>query len=759
MTTDTTRYSTQSVLRDLLAGLIVFLVALPLCLGIALASGAPLFSGLIAGIIGGVVVGILSGSHTSVTGPAAGLTAIVAGKIANLGSFEAFLLAVVIGGLLQIGLGVFKAGALSAFFPFSVIKGLLAAIGIILILKQIPHLLGHEKDPQGELSFVQPDHGNTFSELLNLFQVEIHQGAVVIGILSLGLLMLWDKLPPLRKSLVPAPLIVVLLGIGLGQLFSRFGAAWVIESSHMVQVPVANSVNEFLGFLKFPDFSQILNPAVYIAGITIAVVASLETLLNLDAIDKLDRKQRLSPPSRELWAQGIGNVAAGLIGGLPMTSVVIRGSVNINAGAESKISAIFHGALLLICVVALPNYLNTIPLSCLAAILLLTGYKLASPKLFKQMGSEGKYQFIPFMVTLVAIVFTDLLIGILIGLAISVIFILNSNLRRPIRRIREQHLGGEVLHIELANQVSFLNRAALESALREAPRGTRVLIDARRTDYIDPDILSLIREFKNVTAPVYNVQVGLRGFREKYLLQDSVETVDFAPQELRDQLTPAQVLDVLIAGNRRYAEGHPLDRDLRRQADSNGEAPQPMAAVFTGIDSRTPIELIFDLGMGDAYVVRIPGNVPGPRAVGGLEFACLDGVKLILVMGHTGSRLVKTAIERLLAMNRFDELSDCNNLEPVLSEIAVSVDPDCLRIYAHLPETEKQEMIDQVARRHVLRSAMQVEELSPSIRRLVAEGKVGVAAALYDVKTGLIEILSGREDIGGSLAIPSSTHP
>jgi carbonic anhydrase/SulP family sulfate permease len=331
-------------------------------------------------------------------------------------------------------------------------------------------------------------------------------------------------------------------------------------------------------------------------------------------------------------------------------------------------------------------------------------------------------------------------------------------LRRPIRRIREQHLGGEVLHIELANQVSFLNRAALERALREAPRGTRILLDARRTDYIDPDVLSLIRDFKNVTAPVYNLQVGLLGFRDKYLLQDSIETVDFAPQELREQLTPTQVLDVLIEGNRRYSEGHPLDRDLRRRSDANGDTPRAMAAIFTGIDSRTPVEMIFDLGMGDAYVVRLPGNVPSPRAVGGLEFAVLDGVKLILVMGHTGSRLVKAAIERSLALGDFNDLAECDNLDSVLTEISLSAEPEFRQTFTQLSETEKRQELEKITRRHVLRSARQVEELSPTIRRLVAEGKVGIAAAVYDVQTGQVELLSDRDQISGSRAIPSSTY-
>ncbi len=730
-----------NVTKDLLSGLIVFLVALPLCLGIALASGAPLFSGLIAGIVGGIVVGILSGSHTSVTGPAAGLTAIVAAQIAKLGSFETFLLAVVVGGVLQIVLGLVKAGALSAFFPSSVIKGLLAAIGVILILKQIPHLVGYDKDPEGEMSFRQPDQETTVSEILQLFSDQLHVGALTIGFCSVALLVFWDKSKRLKNSLVPGPLVVVLLGVLMSRVFRGFGAPWIIESEHSVQVPVADSVEQFLGFLQFPDFTQLFNPAVYVGGITIAVVASLESLLNLDAVDKLDRKQRLSPPSRELLAQGVGNVASGLLGGLPVTSVIIRGSVNINAGSESKLSAIFHGILLLVCVAVLPAYLNSIPLSCLAAILLLTGVKLASPKLFRQMWSEGFYQFLPFILTLISIVLTDLLIGILIGLAISLTFILYSNLRRPIRRIREKHAGGEVLHIELSNQVSFLNRAALESAMHEAPAGSRLLLDARRTDYIDPDVLSLIREFKDVTAPACNIQVHLLGFRSHYMYDDVLETVDLSPQELRDQLTPKIVQEILAEGNVRFVEGHPLDRDLRPHGNHIGQEQRAMAAIFTGIDSRTPVEMVFDIALGDAYVVRMPGHVVDPRAVGGLEFAVINGAQLIVVMGHTQSRLVTAALRRRASLIRDKDVDGCLNLESVLDDIALSIDASDTARFANLSDVEKQDLVDTVSHRHVARAVQQVLQLSPAISNAVADGRVMIVPAMYNVISSHVQFL------------------
>ena len=540
--TASTTHSPTSIARDLTAGLVVFLVALPLCLGIALASNAPLFSGVLTGIVGGIVVGLLSRSHTSVSGPGNCLMAIIATQIAVLGSFEAVMLAIVIAGVIQMLLGVIRAGFISAFVPSSVIQGLLAAIGIILILKQIPHVLGHDTDPEGDMAFSQPDHENTFSELGTLLLGQIHVGALVIGLLSIVNLAIWSQSRRLQKLVVPPQLVVVILGVALGQVFQRLGAPWAIEATHLVQVPVAESLSGFLNFLRLPDFSQWTNPAVYSAAVTIAIVASLETLLNLEAVDRIDPEQRESPPSRELFAQGVGNVIAGMIGGLPITSVIVRSSVNINAGNKTKLSTVFHGSLLLVSVVFLPIYLNMIPLSCLAAILLMTGVKLVSPKIIYEMWSAGRYVFAPFIVTLIGIVLTDLLVGLVVGLVVSVAFILNSSYRRPLRRVVEKHLGGDVLHIELANQVSFLNKAAIEQVLREAQRGTHILLDANGTDYIDPDILRLIRDFIEHTAPRQGVRVSLSGFRERYHLDDEIQFVDYSTRELQDKMTSPQVL-------------------------------------------------------------------------------------------------------------------------------------------------------------------------------------------------------------------------
>lgn len=419
-------------MRDLAAGLVVFIVALPLCLGVALASGAPLVAGLVAGVVGGIVVGVLSGSHTSVSGPAAGLTAVVAAEIARLGSFEAFLTALVIAGAIQCVFGAAQAGFLAAFVPSAVIEGLLAAIGLILILKQIPHLVGHDTAPEGQMSFVQSDHENTFSELVAML-CDVHAGPVVVGVASLVILLAWSRVSALKRSPVPAALVVVGFGVAATLLFGRLGGALVIEPSHLVQVPMADSPRALLGLLRFPDVAALSTGRVWVAGVTVALVASLETLLNLEAVDRIDPRRRVSPADRELAAQGIGNIISGLLGGLPITSVIVRSSVNILAGNDSRLSAIFHGVLLAVSVVLVPHWLNLIPLAALAAILIVTGWKLASPEVFQRMWGGGPGQFLPFLATVAGILFTDLLMGIVIGLATSVGVVLSGK-SRPLRR-------------------------------------------------------------------------------------------------------------------------------------------------------------------------------------------------------------------------------------------------------------------------------------------------------------------------------------
>jgi MFS superfamily sulfate permease-like transporter len=738
----------QTLPRDLVSGLVVFLVALPLCLGVALASGAPLFSGILAGIVGGLVVGAISGSHTSVSGPAAGLTAVVFAQITTLGSFEAFLAAVVVAGVTQIALGVARGGFLAAYFPSSVIKGLLAAIGVILILKQIPHLFGHDTDPVGEMSFDQPDKQNTFSELFATLG-DLHNGAMVVGLASLAFLLAWDRVSFLKSSKVPAPLVVVVLGSLLGFSFEGLGESWAIGASHLVQVPLVDPEVGVTGLLTAPLWSAFVEPRVYVAGLTIALVASLETLLNLEAVDSLDPHKRHSDPNRELLAQGVGNITSGMIGGLPVTSVIIRSSVNIQSGGQTKLATIVHGILLVGCVLLLPELLNRIPLSALAAILLVTGFKLASPKLFVSMRQAGKTQFVPFVVTVVAIVFTDLLVGIVIGLVNATAYILYSNMRRPLRRFQERHVGGDVLRIELANQVSFLSRAAIAKVLDEAPAGSHLMLDASGTDFIDDDVLQLIRTFQDETASARGVTLSLKGFKDHYdELDDTIQFVDYSSREMQSMLSPRDVLDILREGNARFRAGNRVARDLTRQVERTAPAQFPMAAVLSCIDSRAPVELLFDLGLGDVFSVRIAGNIARDKVIGSLEYSCIvAGAKLLLVMGHTSCGAVNASIDLLGIEGSITEATGCSNLDPLIEELQRSVPVDAAQAARQAGGDEKRRFADHVARMNVERTIAGIRAASPGIDKLVREGRIGILGAMYDVHTGLVAFLPPGTDV------------
>lgn len=740
--------------KDITASIAVFLVALPLCLGIALASSAPLFSGIVTGIIGGIVVGLLSGSHKSVSGPAAGLTAIVAVQIATLGSFEAFLSAVAMAGVIQILMGTFRLGFIAAFFPTSVIKGLLASIGLLLILKQIPHVLGHDADADGEMSFEQPDHENTFSEIISTLS-DILPGAALIGILSILLLVLWDKVKLLKKSPIPSALIVVALGTAINLLLRQMGHAWEVKASHLVQVPVAKDFEAFLSFLRFPGTEHFGHLPVIKAAILIALVASLETLLNLEGVDRIDPDQRLSPRNRELAAQGVGNLIAGLIGGLPMTSVIVRSSVNINAGGRTKLSAILHGILLLVCVITVPQWLNEVPLSALAAILIVTGFKLAKPQIFKEMWHDGRTQFLPFIITIAAILLTDLLTGVIFGLAISIFFILHNNLRRPLRRVMEKHAVGDVLRIELASQVSFLNRPVLEKALFDVPRGGRILIDARNTSYIDPDVRNLLAEFRDLTAKSHGVEVGFLGVKDHNISEDHIQFIDYSSRELQNGLTPQAALEILRAGNERFLSGERIQRDYGRQVSATAAGQFPMAAVLGCIDSRAPAEVVFDLGLGDIFSARVAGNIATSELLGSLEYACaMAGAKLVVVLGHTSCGAVNAAVDLLSAAKKASEATPCANLDGLVADIQQVINPATLKKTEQWAPGEKAAYANEISRLNVIRTIKSIRHRSSTLDKLVSEGTIAIVGALYDVNSGEVSFFQTAESSAGKLDAP-----
>lgn len=714
-------------LKDFLSGAVVFLVALPLCLGIALASGAPIISGIIAGIVGGILVGFLSGSHISVAGPAAGLTAVILVQLELLGgNYAAFLLSVMLAGLIQIIFGLFKLGFFANFIPNNVILGLLAAIGLILIFSQIPYLLG-----------LSNFSWNALLQQNNL-NVQWDKGAALIGVVSLGIMLLWDQ-TPLKKWILPSALLAVVCAVLINASWVIMRSTWAIDSGNLIQLP--NLWDNPQNVLILPDWTALNNPLIYTGAITLAVVASLETLLNLEAADKLDPQKRSSPPNRELWAQGIGNMVSGVIGGMPLTSVIVRSSVNASAGAKTKCSAIIHGVLLLVAVLCLVPIMNMIPLSALAAILILTGFKLTHPKLYKQLYSKGIKQFLPFIITLGAILATDLLMGILIGLCCSAAFILYGNFNKGLKVYKEHHLHGVITRIELPSQVSFLNRSALISALEHIHRGENLVIDATHVNDMDADIFHLIQEYQQETALRRKIDVRLIGFKAHYAdAQESVLDIDISTAELQKRLSPQDVIALLKAGNERFVQNERLQRDIYRQIRVTAEDGQhPIAAVLGCMDSRAPTEMIFDVGIGDLFSLRIAGNVAGQKVLGSLEFACeAKGAKVIMVLGHTDCGAVTSACQLHLAGQSIQSLTKMPHIQYVLGPLNESVSRVAELIQ---PRQLSPAFLDQVTQMNVHYNIRYILENSSVLGQMVEDGKVAIVGAVYDVKTGRVNFL------------------
>jgi len=518
--------------NDLPSSIVVFFVALPLCLGIALASGAPLFSGLIAGIIGGIVVGALSGSHIGVSGPAAGLAAIVLTAIGALGGFENFLLAVVLGGVIQLIFGILKAGIIGYYFPSSVIKGMLTGIGIIIILKQIPHFFGYDADPEGDFAFFQIDGENTFSEIFQTVN-NISPGATIIAIIGLSILLLWSNVLSKKGKifqLVQGPLVAVVAGIVFYNL-TKDSEMWGISADHLVSVPIPEDAASFLAQFSFPNFGAIGNPQIWITAFTIALVASLETLLCVEATDKLDPEKRVTPTNRELLAQGTGNIISGMIGGLPITQVIVRSSANIQSGGKTKMSAIIHGFFLLISVMLIPKLLNMIPLSVLAAILFIVGYKLAKPALFKKMYNLGWKQFVPFTVTVLGIVFTDLLIGIGLGLAVGIVVILIKSFQNShFLHIEGEDVDDGKIKMTLAEEVTFFNKGAILKQLDNLPENSYLELDVTKTRYLDNDIIEILDDFSEKAK---NRNIDIKLISERGIVENPQSYIEFFKLDLK----------------------------------------------------------------------------------------------------------------------------------------------------------------------------------------------------------------------------------
>lgn len=712
---------------DIIASIVVFLVAMPLCLGIALACDAPLFSGILSGVVGGIVVGLLSNSPVSVSGPAAGMVAIVVAGIATLGSFHAFLLALFIAGLLQILIGSFRSGFIAAYIPTNVIQGLLAAIGILIIIKQLPLAFGYLSDTSAfeqSLEMAQDTFSTTpFVSLMH----HLNLGASLISIISLIILLTWNCLPTRLIRVIPSAIAVVIFSVIINECFILFIPTLALRNLHLVNIPVSQEFYSFISQLQHPSFSDWANYQVYVYAFTIALVASLETLLNLEAAEKIHKHGQQASRSRELIAQGVGNSLSGLIGGLPITSVVIRSTVNINSGAKTKLSTILHGFFLLCSLTLVPAWLNHIPIAALAAILIYTGYKLARISLFKEMYVKGWIYFFPFIVTVLAIVFTNLLLGVLIGLGVSIFFILQQSAKKRFMTVNELHASGEVLRLVLPHQLTFLNKAEMVATLKSIKKNQRVILDACATDYIDEDMLEIIREFKENQAVEKNIALNLECFKDHYELGKKINFITVTTYDVQSQLTPNDVVSILYEGNQRFVANTPIHKDYPQQIKATLKSQHPLAVVLSCIDSRVPIELIFDLNLGDAFVIRIAGNVLNEDIIGSLEFACYEaGAKLILVLGHEQCGAIKAACDHV----------QLGHLTHLLEKISPAIEEETQTIENRT--SSNAQFVSNVMLNHVELVKEQVYESSTILRELIDNGTVGLTAGFYDIATGKI---------------------
>ncbi len=718
-------YRKRSLKFDLVSAIVVFLVAVPLCLGIALASGAPVISGLVSGIIGGIVVGALSGSHISISGPAAGMAVVVLAAITELGSFHAFLLALTLAGIIQIIAGILRAGFIAEYIPSNVIQGLLSAVGILLIIKQLPFAftLSHSMHDL-KIELIDLSTHITYQPLHDLSR-HINMGAVFLSLSAIAMLVFIDKTRIQLIRALPGPFVVVITGILVNEWLLLTDSSWAQIGLHLVNLPVQNGFSDFLSQMQHPDWSRIFDIQVYLSACIISVIAALENLLNIKAGEKLDKKHRYCSKDRELIAQGIGNFLSGLLGGIPITSVIARTSINIETGAKSKFAAIMHGLLLLLAVMLIPDALNKIPLSSLAAVLIYTGYKLTRPSLYWKIYKQGPDRFIPFIATVIGILAYSLLAGILFGLFVSLFFILKSNSQLRLDIIKEHYPKGIINRLVLPQQTSFLNKASLIAELDAIPRQSELIIDARDSDYIDKEIIEFIKEFKNELAPPKNISLNLLGFKDGYKVHDYVDFINVTTYDVQSNLTPQVVLNLLREGNQRFQQDRCIQRSSKLDIAQTATTQHPIAVVLGCMDSRVPVETIFDMSFGDLFCIRVAGNVVNDDVLASIEYACnVIGAKLIVILGHTRCGAVQAACDGV----------EKGHITQLLAKIKPAVDAEAYTLDDRTGKNKH--FVHKVTQLNIANTIQHIYQESDILRQMIDSEQIGIVGALYEVNTG-----------------------
>lgn len=713
---------------DLIAAVVVFLIAIPLCLGIALASGAPLFSGILSGIIGGIVVGILSRSQVSISGPAAGMAVVVFSAIQQLGGFDNFLLSLLLAGIFQVIAGKLRAGFIADYVPSNVIQGFLSAVGILLIIKQIPfaltlsHSLSGLKSELIELSTsfeIQP-----FSDITQ----HINSGAVILSITSLLVLFYIDLTKKTWVKKFPGVFVVVILGIFINEIFIFLNLDLAQLGPHLVKIPKAHGVSDFLSQLQSPSFAKITDIKIYLVAVVLAVISSMENLVNIKASETLDKKHRNSEKDRELIAQGIGNIFAGFLGGIPISSVIVRTSVNIESGSRTKIATILHGIFLLVTVLLIPNIINKIPLSTLAAILIYVGYKLTSPHIYIKIYKQGYDRFLPFIITVITIISFNILTGILIGIIFSLFFILKTSSQARIDIIKEIYPKGETSRVVLPQQTTFLNKASLVAELESIPENSKLIIDARYSDYIDKEIIELIQEFKEESAPNKNISLNLIGFKDNYKIHNYIDFINVTTYDVQATLSPHRVLNILKEGNQRFRKDTKINRSLPVDITHTSKTQFPMAVVLGCIDSRVPVETIFDMSFGDLFCIRIAGNVVNDDVLASIEYAChVVGAKLIVVLGHTRCGAIQAAC---------DDVKQ-GHITQLLSKIKPAIKAETFT--SNDRSGKNQYFVHKVTQLNIANTLYKIYDQSNILKNLIDSEQISMVGAVYEVDSGEVE--------------------
>lgn len=721
-------YRKRNLKFDFVAAVVVFLVAIPLCLGIALASGAPIFSGILSGIIGGIVVGCISGSEVSVSGPAAGMAAVVFSAITQLGDFNVFLLALVISGFFQVLIGILRAGFIADYIPSNVLQGLLSAVGILLIIKQLPLAFTLTHSLSGlKTQLLDLTDGVTLSPLENIMS-HINTGAMILSITSLALLIFIDRTKIKWLKTIPGAFVVVILGTFINEIFLLTNSTFAQNGPHLVNLPKHESFRDFIQQMHTPAWSAFTNPKVYLLALILSLVSSLENLLNIKAGEKIDKKRRYCSKDRELIAQGIGNFCAGLIGGIPITSVIVRTSVNIQTGAKTKMATILHGIFILLAVRLIPDAINKIPLSTLAAVLIYTGYKLTKPAIYRKIYTQGLDRFIPFIGTVVGILAFNLLFGIVLGLLLSLFFILKSNSQVRLDIIKEIYPNGITNRLILPQQTTFLNKASLIAELDTIPKKSQLIIDARHSDYIDKEIIEFIKEFKAELAPHKQISLNLIGFKDQYKIHNYVDFINVTTYDIQSTLTPHQALNILKEGNQRFRSDTIINRNLKADMKQTASTQHPIAVVLGCIDSRVPVETVFDMSFGDLFCVRVAGNVVNQDIIASIEYACgVVGAKLIVVLGHTRCGAIQSACDGV-TLGFITQL--LNKIKPAITaETSTTKD-----------RTGKNtKFVRKVTELNIANTLQDLYQQSEILRNLINEEKIGMVGALYDVNNGEVQ--------------------